>query len=173
MGHQEFAPHLNPLLITPLSPHTPCRGDGTAVVPFPTCPHPKGEGRGTAAQCPACSLPGMGTRAARQSRGWTSICQELGRWRGSRWGSVRAPFSPPAPSDAAPWQGCAFLGRVPAFHGMGIPAGERCCNCHHCPPGPGMAQAATAPSPGLTTLLPSSHIPALFASCLPPTPPSP
>lgn len=57
-------------------------------------------------------------------------------------------------------------------HGTGSLAGEHCCHQHPCPPGPGMAQATTAPSPGLTASVPSSHIPAPFASCLPPTPPS-
>lgn len=67
----------------------------------PLVPTPRGEGQATAVQCPTCSLPGMGPRAPRQSRGWTSICQELGRQRGSRSGIMSAPFSPPAPSDAA------------------------------------------------------------------------
>lgn len=136
----------------------------------PTCPHPEGEGQATAVQCPACSLPGMGARAPRQSRGWTSICQELGRWRGSTWGSMHAPFSPPAPSDAASRHRMCPLRTHSSVPWDGEPSSGTLLQQPPLPSGPGMAQATTAPSPSWSPPpIFMHHLPPAFLPLLPAT----
>lgn len=135
-------------------------------VPGPVCPHPEAEGQARAAQCPACSLPGVGTGAPSRAGAGPAFARSWGDGGDAGGKACVLPSHLLPHQMLLPGTGMCSLRMC-----SNMPwDGEHCCSCHHCPQHQEWLRLP---------LLHPQHSPPWssppifpFASCLPPTPPS-
>lgn len=137
-------------------------------MPGPICPHPEAEGQARAVQCPACSLPGMGQELPGRAGAGLEFARSWGD--GGEAGGEACVL----PSHLLPHQMLLpGMGMCPLRTFFKMPWGGSTATAATTPPEPGMAQAITAPSPGVTPWSPPPifphQLPPAFLSVLPAT----